>query len=202
MRMRSVFPSLISITLFGTLSALPAASQCSHELDRLLVALQNDKSSNDAMQELLQGGNNPEAKACLAHRLPNMLAEYRKRTDGFPDFVWGNEARIAGELRITEAVPPLARRIDMLTSPASGGSLGYNFTDRAASSALMNIGPPAVPVVVQVLKTGSSLQREMAAHVLREIGNDAAWQALEDALPGERDPKVRARIQEAVNSRH
>jgi HEAT repeat protein len=118
-----------------------------------------------------------------------------------PDFVWGNEARVAGELKIAEAAPALARRIDMLTSPRRGGSLGYNFIERAADTALTDIGPPAVPVVIEVLKHGNPLQREIAAHVLRYIGSNAAWKALEDALPGERDQKVRQRIQEALDSR-
>jgi HEAT repeat protein len=168
----------------------------------LLSALQVEKTSNNAMQELLSRRDDPEAKRYLAARVPALLDQYRQRNDGMPDLVWGNEARVAGEFKIAAAAPILARRLDMLTSPLSGGSLGYNFVDRAADSALIRIGPPAVPFVIEVLKHGNPLQREIAAHVLRYIGTDIAWRALEEDLPGEKDPEVRHRIQEALGSRH
>jgi HEAT repeat protein len=154
------------------------------------------------MQVLIKRGKaDHEVRKYLAGRLPTLLDHYKQRSDGIPDLVWGNEARIAGELEIAEAAPVLARRIDMVTGPRSGGAQGYNFHERAADNALINIGPPAVPVVIEILKNGNALRREIAAHVLRYIGTSAAWQALEDALPGEQDPKVRNRIQEALDSR-
>jgi hypothetical protein len=202
MNRRTALAKLLAVTLWGVSTAVPAVSQCSPELDHLLVALQNDKTSNDAMLDLISRGKDPEVKKCLAERLPVLLDRYKPRNDGIPDFVWGSEAGVVAELRIAEAAPALSRRIDMLTSWPMGGSVGYNFHERAADYALIDIGAPATPFVIEVLKHGSTLQREIAAHVLRYIGTGAAWRALEDALPGEKDPKVRARIQEALNSRH
>jgi HEAT repeat protein len=171
-------------------------------LDAALAALQDKNSSNGATLFLLDHGKgDPAVKKYLAERLPTILDRYKERADDMPNYVWGNEARIAGELQIVEAVPLLARRIDMLTSDRMGGGQGYNFIDHAANNALINIGQPAVRQVIDVLKHGNSLQREMAAHVLREIGSDAAWHALEEALPEEKDPKVRYRIDEALKSR-
>jgi len=201
MNKRTIPLNLIPLLLWGALASVPGASQCPPEVDRFLGALQKEHTSNGAMQELLRRGDDPEVKKCVARRLPALLDEYKQREDGIPDFVWGNEARIAGELRIAEAVQVLARRIDMLTSGRMGGAQGYNFSERAADNALINIGPPAAAPVIEVLKHGTPLQREIAAHVLRYIGTDAAWRALEDALPGEKDAKVRARIQEALDSR-
>lgn len=199
---RTIALSILSLLVSGIVATVPAASQGSPELDALLAALQNEKASNGATQVLLERGSaDPEVTKYLAGRLPTVLDQHKQRTDGIPDLVWGNEARVAGELRIAEAAPALARRIDMLTGWRSGGAQGYNFDERAADNALINIGPPAVPVVIEVLKHGNPLRREIAAHVLRYIGSSTAWQALEDALPGEKDAKVRQRIQEALDSR-
>lgn len=199
---RTVALSLVSLLISGIVGTIPVASQRSSDLDTLLAALQNERTSNDAMQVLIKRGKaDHEVRKYLAGRLPTLLDHYKQRSDGIPDLVWGNEARIAGELEIAEAAPVLARRIDMVTGPRSGGAQGYNFHERAADNALINIGPPAVPVVIEILKNGNALRREIAAHVLRYIGTSAAWQALEDALPGEQDPKVRNRIQEALDSR-
>lgn len=200
--MRNVCLNIILLILWGGLATLPGASQCSPELDRLLVALQNAKTSNDAMQDLVQAPHDPQVGDCLTSRLPLLLDEYKPRNDGMPDFVWGNEARVAGELKIAEAAPVLARRIDMLTMGPLAGSLGYNFIDHAGVGALIHIGAPAVPVVIELLKHAKPLRREMAAHVLRYIGTSDSWQALEDALPGEKEPKVRQRIEEALKHRY
>ena len=198
---RIVWLNLIPLLLFTGLTIAAAPPQCSRELNRLLRALQNEKTSNDTMLELIKRGNDPETRKCLEDRLPVLLSEYRPRNDGIPDFDWGSEAGVAAELKITEAATVLARRIDMQTSPRSGGAQGYNFSERAADHALIDIGPPAAPFVIEVLRHGNPLQREIAAHVLRYIGTAAAWQALGEDLPGEKDPKVRHRIQEALDSR-
>ena len=201
MHRRTVCLNVIPFLLWEILASLPPASQGPPDLDRLIVALQNENTSNGAMQELLRRGSDPEVRKYLVRRLPDLLNRYKGRTDGTVDDVWGNEARVAGELKIVEAAPVLARRIDMLTYLRGGGAQVYNFHERAADTALINIGPPAAPFVIEVLKHGNPLQREIAAHVLRYIGTDVAWRALEEDLPGEKDPKVRRRIQEALDSR-
>jgi HEAT repeat protein len=149
--------------------------------------------------ELTKRGGDPEVRKCLSRQLPVLLEQYQERKDG-RNFIWGSEAQVAGYLKIVEAAPVLARRIDMHTSGGMGGSMGYNFFDYEADYALTRIGPPAVRLVIDVLNHGNPLQREIAAHVLRYIGTHDAWQALEDRLPKESDPKVRARIREALKS--
>jgi HEAT repeat protein len=188
--------------LSGIIGIVCGTSQNSPDLDAILTALTEERTSNEATQALLSRGNtHPEVRGYLARRLPTLLDQYKERRDGNLNVVWGNEARVAGELKIAEAAPVLAKRIDMLTSGPSGGSLGYNFLDYAAPEALISIGPPSVPYVIDVVKHGKSLQREIAAHVLRYIHTPEAWRALEEALPHEKDPKVRHRIQEALDSR-
>jgi HEAT repeat protein len=202
MNVRAISLSVLSCLFWVVVGPTPAASQKTPKLDAALAALQNDNTSNGATLFLLDHGKeDPLVKKYLAEHLPKILSQYQERADGMPNYIWGNEARVAGEFQIVEAVPVLARRIDMLTSDRMGGGQGYNFFDHAANNALINIGPLAVPAVIDVLKHGNRLQREMAAHVLREIGSDAAWHALEEALPGEKDPNVRHRIQEAIDSR-
>ena|SRR5437762_13179421 len=202
MNRRATSLSVLPCLLWAVVGPAPAASQKLPTLDAALAALQIENTSNGATQYLLdRGKEDPNVKKYLAERLPTILDQYNERTDDIPNFVWGNEAKIAGEFRILEAIPMLARRIDMLTSGHMGGGQGYNFFERAADNALVNIGPPAVPAVIDVLKHGNGLQREIAAHVLQEIGSDAAWHALEEALPREKDPKVHDRIDKALKSR-
>ena len=189
MNRRTALAKLLAVTLWGVSTAVPAVSQCSPELDHLLVALQNDKTSNDAMLDLISRGKDPEVKKCLAERLPVLLDRYKPRNDGIPDFVWGSEAGVVAELRIAEAAPALSRRIDMLTSWPMGGSVGYNFHERAADYALIDIGAPATPFVIEVLKHGSTLQREIAAHVLEVYWHWRSLACARRCFAGEKTPR-------------
>jgi hypothetical protein len=92
----------------------------------------------------------------------------------------------------------LCKRIDMLTSPRSGGSLGYNFIDHGAVGALILIGPQAVPALIDVLTAGDSLRRQEAVCALGYIGGERAERALSAQLEREDDPAVRQRIEEAL----
>jgi len=172
-------------------------------LDQLVHDLQVEESSNDATEELLKRGRtDPPVRTYLASKLPSLLEQYRENPPEVGEnLVWGNEARLAGELKITEATAVLCKRIDMLTSPRRGGSLGYNFFDHEAVRALILMGRPVVPDLIQVLTLGNSLQRQEAVCALGYIGGDRAQQALKRRLELEADPDVRQRIEEALKQR-
>jgi HEAT repeat protein len=190
--------SLTLTLLSGSLRSTAAVQATAADLEGLLQKLQDEASSNQATDELLKRGK-ADAKTLkyLADHLPRLLEQYQPTGDVIK-LAWGNEARLAGELKIAEAVPALCKRIDMLTSPKRGGSLGYNFLDREAVNSLILIGPASVPAVVDVLKHGTAIQREEAAYVLGEIGTDRAREALTDALEEETHRAVRQRIEEAL----
>lgn len=197
---RATFGLLLS-GLCSCAVAFAATEQKRPDLDALLAQLRvrTGSASNDAKFALIsRGKSDPEAKAYIAERLPALLESYGGGNDVFENMSWGNTAEVAGVLKVVGAVPILCHRIDAITTQVSGLSFSYNFMNRAAVPALIQIGTPAVPAVIGVLKNGTSLQREEAAYVLGEIGTPAATEALQQRLQRETDPKVRGRIQEVL----
>jgi HEAT repeat protein len=200
---RSIFGLFIILCLLCSASlGLAATGQGRLDLDKLLAQLRDYRVSNDAKLALLdRAKTDAAAKEYIAERLPALLESYGGGKDLRENGAWGDAAQLAGELKVAAAVPILCRRIDVATNLLGGGNFTYNFFNRAAVQALIRIGPPAVPAVIKVLDSGSSLQRQEAAHVLAGIGTDGAWRALEEHLQTETDPQVRRRIEAELNQR-
>ncbi len=190
-----------SALLLTILLSAPAFAQDTVNLVWKFRSLQNDWTSNSALPWFLAHKNDPEIRKYLAIHLPAALDAHEQRDDGVPDITWGNEAQVAGEFKIAEAAPALAGRMDTLTHPRSGGSFAENFFDYAAAHALIQIGPPAVPYVIEVLKHRNHLCREIAVYILSNVGTGDAWRAIEDDLPGETNVHVRERIEGVLASR-
>lgn len=192
---------IIICALSGGRRAFCAGQQKRPDLDALLTQLRvrTGTVSNDAKFALINRANSdPEAKEYIVERLPPLLESYGGGKDLFENMAWENAVQVAGELKVAAAVSVLCRLIDLLSSPEAGMGASYNFLNRAAVWALIQIGPAAVPAVIGVLKNGTALQREEAAYVLGNIGTPPARQALEERLPEERDTAVRHRIQEVL----
>jgi len=109
--------------------------------------------------------------------------------------VFENEVRLVGDLQIVEASRALADKVDRYTSTiASGG-----FENREAIHALVEIGEPAVPAVIEVLQHGKADQRKYSAVVLGFIGSREGEAALREALARETDAEVRDYIEKALD---
>ncbi len=188
--------------LFGGAMGLAATEQKHPDLGELLTQLLDHRTSNasyNARMALLKTArSDPEAMRYISLRLPGILESYHPGGDLGESMDYDNAVRLAGELKVVGAVPILCKRIDLVTGGLGGMAAEVNFLDHAAVDALIQIGPPAIPSVIDVLNHGNPLQREEAAYVLGHIGTDAAWRAVKARLPDEPDRKVRERIEELL----
>lgn len=188
--------------LFGSVVSVSAGGAKHPNLDKLLAQLFDSNASNasyDARLDLFNSAEaRPEAKAYIAARLPSLLEAYNPTTTPGGDLAYDNAVRLAGDLKVAGAVPILCKRIDLITNGLGGMSPDYNFLNRAAVGALIQIGARAVPAVVSVLGHGGPRQREEAAYVLAHIGTETAWEAIRDHVKTETNADVRRRLQELL----
>lgn len=168
---------------------------------KLLTDLQSSEQavSNRAAERLLElAKGDPEVRQFLVSRLPTLLQKDPPDLGGFQAWMWENGFRLVGKLKIEEGICTLVKHLLTRTTPEAGIGFSYYFGDRAAVGALIDMGAPAVPAMVQVLKDGKPPEREAAAYILGKIGTNAARATLRRALAKERDPKVRKRIERAT----
>jgi HEAT repeat protein len=108
--------------------------------------------------------------------------------------------RLAGELKIAEAAPALAKWIRFNNGT---GTLGLTreagLVDYPAGQALVQIGAPAIPTLVLVLEHGNVYERWNAAYALNLIGLPQAKTALRDRLKREPDSTMRDFIENALS---
>ena len=165
-------------------------------VEALLDQLQVPQTSQRATGELIKlGKSDPAVAKFLAARIPDLIRRYRL---GEPQMqVWGNEVRVAGELKMIQAIPILVERIECFSTALNINAFG--FETRPAVAALISIGTPSIPAVAGLLAHGNNIQRAEAAYVLGEVNTPNARQALKAALPKETDPDVRMYIEHYLN---
>lgn len=161
----------------------------------LLGDLESPNRTARAAETLLKRGKEePRVRKYLAGHLPAMID---KGPDGAPE-AWTSMVRLAGELRMAEAAGALARWLDVW-----GGEGSITLTqevrleDKPAGKALAQIGDPAIPSLVGVLKHGRLNQRWTATFALYDMNSPAARKALEEHLRRETDRTLRDFIKKA-----
>lgn len=167
------------------------------QLERLVQELQARETTDRAAEQLLKlAQSDGSARKFLVTRLPKLIG-----MDWGPEArVWRNIVGLAGGLRIVEAIPTLAKRIDFVDRPTSFG-LAAALEDKPAAKALAQIGDPAVPALVELLKRGELMERWEASYVLEKIGSPTAQRAIRDHVKREVDPRLRSRIEEDLASK-
>lgn len=116
--------------------------------EQLFADLQNERTSDGAAVQLLQDGKeSAETRAYLAAHLPSLIENLKA------PHVWLNSVRLAGSLRIGEAVPGLARLLNNDNTQGEGGYIDFHRTvsleGDPPGKALAQIGDPAVPEVAK-----------------------------------------------------
>lgn len=101
----------------------------------------------------------------------------RGQDDEAQDILW--HIVLLGELRSPLAIEPLIRQLSRTD---------LNLLAQAAGEALAKIGPPAVPALSELARSGDPLQRLYAYASLGWIRDDRAYAFLTDALS--RDPEL------------
>jgi len=209
--MRISFKMIVTVGLLGCWSGLSDCrimAQSYPAPSRLVQKLQSDKTTDDARKQLLLlGKSHPEVREYLAAQLPPLIALGPKSCPQSEkaDLVarwhfcpWYNAVELAGNLKIGEAAPALARRINWRNPGPFGLSLEARLVFYPAIKALSEIGDPAIPVVQHVLNYGSSGEHARAVRVLCIIHTPKAKAALQDNLSHETDPDIQAMIKNVL----
>ena len=179
--------SLILMAASLGLSVLPLPART--QVSALLRQLGSPRTTDSAKTQLLQlGGSDPEARRYLAIHLPLLIAAQPRsshpdvRNVGSLRREWVNAVLLAGNLRLVEAAPALAKQIDVRTTQQN--FWGNNPTGYA----LCQIGDPAIPSVQRVLANGNQEQRKLAAYVLQEVDSPKSMGVLRDYGNHGKDP--------------
>lgn len=180
-----VIVGLLFLTL-GALAPLCLHAQVSVELERLFERFQSPDTTDAATQELMTlGKSDAQALKYLAARLPMTI---EKRLD---PKVWANAVQVAGQLKIAEAAPALARWLNRNGVGTITLSGTMQLRNDPAARALVAIGDPSVAPLAAVMRRGNLHVRETAAIALYRIGTPTAQRALRGHAKVETDPRLR-----------
>lgn len=160
------------------------SAQVRPAIQQLFQQLQSKQTSDHAYFQLVEltGIDAPaHARALhyLALHLPALIEvdprDPKQRT--LISLQWCNAVKLAGELKIVEAAPGLAKWISISTEPGLwvGALIG-----RPAGLALVQIGDPSVPVLQKLLADGNKDERWNAVYALNEIQTSKAVKVLRD----------------------
>ncbi len=174
--------SLLAMTSMGL------SAQDNSQVAALVEQLKTPERTDQAAANLLeQAKADPEARKFLAANLPLMIEKGPITSQS-----WRNAVKLAGELKIEETAPALAKWIGESTgSNATTLAQGLRLDHDLAGKALAQIGDPSIPVLNDVLKHGSIAQRWAAVGALNIIASPAAKESLRQQINHETDPGLR-----------
>lgn len=164
-------------------------------IPHLFELLQSENTTAAATAKFLElGPGNADAKEYLAKRLPVVINEEPKNYS-----VWVNCVRLAGVFKLREAIPALVKAISAATF--DGQTLGGNarLDTFPCAKALVKIGEPAVPSLVEVMEEDDWRRRWFAYRVLFLIGSPRSIDALRDHIGHEPNQDLKQEIQKALS---
>lgn len=122
------------------------------------------------------------------------------RTWKWPDSQWLNAVSLAGELKIVEAMPALAKWVSVRTG---GGmttlSSESGLINSPAGTALVQIGDPAIPALQETLEHGELHTRWDSARALVLVNSPKAKAALREHSLRESDQSLAAYLEKAAS---
>jgi len=190
----------LAVTLYLVFcSCFSSSGQGQASIPSLFQRLQSDATADDAAKEFREMVDNKEAKTYLSQRLPGLILSDPKEHP----HVWLNAVQLAGAYRVTEAMPALRKWIGLMVGAPEGTTLGQTerLESAPAGKALVKIGEPAVPTLVDALDNGDPHQRWVASRALYLIGSQSAVAGLRDHLARESDPEMRAYIEKVTQKK-
>jgi hypothetical protein len=188
------------MTIILTLVPLNIVAQHPEESVELSFQRLQSQSPTDirqASEQLLkQGKSDPKAREYIAVHLPPMIERGPKDNLGR----WITLVRIAGELKIAEAAPALAKwlTIDNIGEISTAGFM--RMENNPAGAALVQIGEPSIPAVATVFDHGTLRERRYAVYVLNQINSPGAKKALRAQLNREPDEDLKDFIRKSLSS--
>jgi hypothetical protein len=170
---------------------IPARSQQSQDGSSLFAKLNQTSTTDRAAKHILEAASqDPAVRQQATEKLSEMIDK------GEINEVWLNAVRLAGHLKVLEAVPSLQKaflpgKVEIgrpaVMTMATEGLLN----DDVVAKALAEIGDPSLPAVKGFLKSADPKMRRRAVLILTNINSSASRSLLQDHLPGETDPGIK-----------
>jgi hypothetical protein len=165
------------------------------DLPSLFRGLQSPSTTDQAAKQIMNlASSDSRAREYAAKYLPAAIE--KNPSAGFK--AWQNAVVLAGELKIVEAAPALARWVDIADRGTGGTPLTANLDHFPASTALCRIGNPAIPALETILDNSEPVKRNYAIVTLKMIGSPDSLATLRSHLSYETDPVLRGRIESAL----
>ena len=131
-------------------------------------------------------GRDPAAREELSSRLPGLLLTEKNIA------VLQNEAKLAGELGLTSAIPALVHLLDSFNYDGNSGlSERYYLMNDPVARALFELGPASVPNLAEALKEGNRDAKLRAGQVLVLMKSPESQAVLSRQLRIDDDPHFR-----------
>ncbi|WP_263358280.1 HEAT repeat domain-containing protein [Acidicapsa ligni] len=194
--MRWMISSMLAIGLTSGLG-LNLTSQEPAHLQQIFTDLQSSATSDNAAAQLRkEAESDTETRRYVAAHLPSLIK------DSGPGSVWLNEVRLAGDLKISEAVPVLIDQV--MRANTQGGFVtltrALNLDNDPPGKALAQIGEPAIVVVGHLLESSDRSVRFRACYILAKIGSANAKGMLRNHLDKENDRGIRHFTQNVLDA--
>jgi hypothetical protein len=193
---------MITVVLSGlTAPEVAAVSAQGRSIADLFLKLKSNETAGSAARQLLSlSRSDPAVKEYLRRNLPPVIDAGPSHTaDRWPDPVWMNAVRLAGELKIEEAAPSLAKWISVRDSPIVSLSAESYLKDSPAGHALVQIGNPAIPAVQMALNRGNDDERWESSRALILIDTPQALAVLREHVTHETDDTLVSTINKAIS---
>ena len=181
--------------------------QSSTSPSELLQVLQSEQTTDRGRDDLLRfGRSDPEVRQYLAAHLPLLIERGPSGPTcaSYPCRTWRNAVEVAGNLKIGETAPALARWIAVKDINPWPGIQPYGLKHEMINPtaiALYEIGDPAIPALRHVIESGSTDEHALAVRALCAIQTPKAKAVLRADLRHEPDPSLQALIKRALEEK-
>lgn len=168
------------------------------EISGLLSQLhsKDQKTRSRAKKALINLANASfQSRRLVIQELIKILNDANSLSEAGLYSTWYDAAELLGRFKATEAIDTLVRYLDF-----TDGVYGLSVANRPAVKALVQMGEPAVPRLIDALSEGKPSIRMNAAESLGLIKTNEAKSALARALVTETDTTVLAEIKRALYS--
>jgi len=143
---------------------------CSSGINQLQASETTDQATE---QWLRLARADINARKYLASHLSGLLELTPRRQP------WHNAVRLAGELKLVETVPDLAKWLGVETKTGYlDNKIFWRLEDNSPGRALAQIGDASVPVLKNVLQHGKPLESTRAMAALGAWGNDPSTSSI------------------------
>jgi hypothetical protein len=194
---------IATLTILASIGLAQTVPNIAVLYDRLI---QPSETNAVAPEVLEMAKNDSTARDFLVGKLPSLIVDRLPPRDARNrSLVWLNAVRLAGQLKIVEAIPALTQALSRpemcgaYDSKGSGcGDMTFGTDARLDNDivgrALADMGDPSVPVLADILSKGDFAERRRAIWILANI-DSPAQKAMRDHLASESDGRLKGLIQ-------